>query len=133
MPTLTDYVVLSDSAFEIDATPANNIPDQKVFEFTVPSDFQQGVGQERPILQYIVKYIDDNGSFGVWVNATFPLKQSTRDHTISFGNSDNHEKGLWECLQGTKFPPGETIKIVFGCIKGHVRIRDVVLWYQRKV
>ncbi len=133
MPTLTDYRVLHDGPFEIDATPNNGIPDQKILEFDVPSDFQQGTGTERPILAYVVKYVNDDGSFGVWVDATFPLTQSQRDHTIIWGNSDNHEKGLWECVQGTKFEPSETIKIVFGCIKGRARIRDVVLWYQRHV
>lgn len=133
MPTLVDYAVLSDGAFEIDSTPANSIPDQKILEFDVPSDFLQGVGTARPVLTYVVKYVNDDGSFGVWVDAKFPLKQSTRDHTLSWGNSDNHEKGMWECVQGTKFEPGERIKIVFGCIKGRARIRDVVLWFQRDV
>lgn len=133
MPNLVDYAVLSDGSFEIDSTPANSIPDMKILNFSVPSDFLKGTGSSRPVLAYICNFITDKGSFGIWINPSLPLLQSQRDHTLNWNKPDHHDDGLWECIQGTKFPPGKTSKVVIGCIKGRVRVRDVVMWYQRVV
>jgi len=132
MPSMADYVALTDAAFELtDAFPQ---PSEKVLTFTLPADFAPGTSSGRPVLAFIVHFKSDAGSVGVWVNPDFPLKQSQREQTLTWSNPVHADSGLWEVIQGPKFKAGAENKIVFAiqdAEKGTVTFRDVVLWFQR--
>jgi hypothetical protein len=132
MPSMTDYMVLSDGTFKVtDAFPESS---QKVLTFTLPSDFTAGTNFARPVLAYIVKFTSSEGSVGVWVNPELPLKESQREQTLTWSNPKQADSGLWEVINGTKFKPGAENTVVFAiqdAEKGTVTFRDVVLWFQR--
>lgn len=134
MASWTDYMVLSDGPFELNSKPGDNVADVKILKFTLPNDFTVGTNFARPILAFIINYRSDEGSVGIWVNTGFPLLSTTREQTLSWHNANHTDSGLWEAVQGTKFKAGKENQIIFGLQsgdKGHVRFRDVVLWYQR--
>lgn len=131
MPSMTDYVVLSDGSFELDTVPASGSSDEKILTFDLPSDFTVGTNLAKPLLAYIINFVSDDGAVGIWINPEFPLRQTTRDHNLTWNNAHHADSGLWEAILGTKLKAGAQNKIVFNLDSGRVRFRDVVLWYQR--
>lgn len=135
MATMADYQVLSDGPFEIDSIVDGFNPVFKTLSFDLPGNFTQGTNRARPILQFIFGALSRDGRFSYWVNVP-------QDRTLSTSPTGSHfwpervgpEISTWECLQGDKFRAGARNTIVFGFAPGQnatVRIRDVVLWYQR--
>ncbi len=142
--SVADYFVLSDGSFVIDSIPDSNptsdsVPVAKAFDFDIPNDFVEGTIKARPILQFMVKPESDDGTFGFWLNAQnnhFFLTAENQRQRFSWHGGGRREFATWECLQGDLFKRGETNQIRFGFAPGQnatVRIRDVVLWYQRYV
>ncbi len=133
--TLTDYQVLSDGPFEIDSIVDGFNPVFKVLKFDLPNNFTVGTNRARPILKFLFKTLSKDGKFGYWINVSNNALSSTNQTGLH--SWDNHlpELPTWECIQGDKFRPGEN-RVTFGFQPGHnatVRIRDVVIWYQRHV
>jgi len=132
--SLTDYQVLSGSPIEIDSKSGAGSPDSQQLTFNLPADFTVGLNRARPLLAFIVRFLSDDGSCGIWVNPQFPLKQTTRVHTLTWKGSNHFDAGLWEAIDGTIFNAGKENRVIFAMQegdKGIVRFRDIVLWYQR--
>lgn len=131
---MTDYMVLHDGPFELDDKPLGH-GDVKKLTFNLPNNFTVGTKYGKPILAYIINPRSDKVRVGIWVNpepAQNPqLKQSTMNESLSWTNLPHVDYSLWDAHSGTKFNVGKENTIFFKTWDGHIRVRDVVLWYQR--
>ncbi|WP_299785528.1 hypothetical protein [uncultured Marivita sp.] len=126
MPSMTDYLVLSDGAFTLNDGEAKNL------DFTLPNNFTVGVNLAKPVLAFIINPKSRKSEVGGWVNPTVsPFLSSEQVISLSW-NTDNHaDYGLWEAIDGRQFKAGESNQISFKSWDGQVVIRDVILWFQR--
>ena len=135
--TIADYMVLNDGPFEIDSVPDGTIPVAKNLTFDLPNDFVVGTGRAKPILQFIFAAKSTDGKFAYWVNVgDTGLTESARHGSHFWPERVGPEVSTWECLHGELFNAGQSNRIRFGFPPGwnaRVIIRDVVLWFQRRV
>jgi hypothetical protein len=130
---MTDYMVLHDGDFELSTSPGGP-GDVKILNFTLPSDFTVGTNFGKPVLAFIVNPRTDDARVGLWVNPEGPnlqLLSSTQEQELSWSNPPHIDQALWEAVSGTKFESGAENTIVFKAWDGRVKLRDIVLWYQR--
>ncbi|MEM9152663.1 MAG: hypothetical protein AAGB19_19695 [Cyanobacteria bacterium P01_F01_bin.3] len=133
MATLADYIVLSDASFEINAS----FPTTKDLNFDLNNDFITGTKLAKPILAFIINPLTTDANVSITVSSGpvgsegFPQKQDTIS-TLRFSGELSHDQGLWEAFSGKLLTPNEPNTITFEVTAGRVRVRDVVLWYQRR-
>lgn len=133
MPSMTDYMVLSDGAFELSDSPSGP-GDVKRLDFDLPNDFTVGTFRGKPILAFLINPVSHNVRVGGWVNPEGPnlqLLQSTQEISLHWNGDFHFDQALWEAIDGRRFNKGGNNSIFFKAWDGRVRIRDVVLWYQR--
>jgi hypothetical protein len=133
MASMVDYMVLHDGAFEID-TSTGGPSDTKKLTFDLPADFTVGTNLAKPILAFLINPRSDSAQVGVWVNPEGPnvqLTQSTQEMALSWSKADHFDQAQWAPVHGTKFNKGGENQIWFKAWKGHLRVLNVILWYQR--
>lgn len=137
--TIADYMILSDGAFEIDSVPDGVNPVAKNLHFDLPNDFVVGTNRAKPILQFIFAALStqSDSRFAYWINVEdTALVEGTRAGSHFWPERVGPEISTWEALSGELFRPGESNRLRFGFPpgwRGTARIRDVVLWYQRRI
>jgi hypothetical protein len=130
--TLTDYLVLRDASFEIDAA----LDSERGFEFSLDADFTAGTALARPLVAFIVNPLSDGARMEVVV-ASDPggtegfFQKLDVVSTLGFGGDPAGDRGLWEAFSGTLLTPGARNAVTFRALEGRLRLRDVVLWHQR--
>lgn len=133
MASMTDYMILNDGSFELSDSPRGP-GDVKRLDFDLPGNFTVGTFRAKPILAFLINPISDDVRVGGWVNPEGPnvqLLQSTQDIALHWGGGRHFDQALWEAISGAKFNKGGNNSVFFKAWDGRVRIRDVVLWYQR--
>ena len=131
MASMTDYMILHDDAFELSTSPAGP-GDVRKLDFSLPANFTIGTRRALPLLAFIVNPVSDDVELGFWVNPSDPnLIQTQREQLLTWPNGPHIDQGLWEGINGQKFNEGQANSIFFRVLRGRVRLRDVVLWYQR--
>jgi hypothetical protein len=133
MASMTDYMVLSDGSFDLSDSPGGP-GDVKRLDFDLTQNFTVGTFRAKPILAFIIRPGSGNVAVGGWVNPEGPnvqLLQSTQDIALSWNTSVHVDYALWEAIDGEKFNQGGANTVFFKAWDGSVRIRDVILWYQR--
>jgi hypothetical protein len=129
MPTLTDYLVLSDVPFTLE-----NPFEFKTLEFNLPDDYVKGTNFAKPIIMLQAKPLTDNVKLHVMFNSDIHV-QIDAVFKLEFINVPRIDHGQWECVSGDLLFAGKnTCRFRnFGDSSSQIRIRDVVLWFQRKV
>lgn len=120
--TLTDYQVLRDTPFTLDAATNER---EITLNFEVPTDFEFGTTARRPMLAFMMHPLQDT-RFRVFLNA-----REIAEHTFDRGNN----RGMWEVFSAaTPFPEGASfqnpVPLRIIAAEGRVRFSDVVMWYQ---
>jgi len=130
MASMTDYMVLSDGSKTLDSHPSGT--DRQIIDFNLPDNFTVGVNFGKPVLAFIINPQSRVSQVGGWVNPVAdPFVSSEQVISLNW-NTDNHsDYGLWEAVDGRKFNPGGSNRIVFKAWEGKVIVRDIILWYQR--
>ena len=127
MATLVDYIVIKDSPFDL--SPTTTTP--HTFDFDLPSDFVQGTGTAKPVLQFVVRgSLDDDYTFQIGFNDPQEL-QSKSELRYEFKNVEaTRIFSLHEAVDGSKLKIGSNT-IYFRINTGKVGFSDVILWFQR--
>jgi hypothetical protein len=133
---MTDYMVLQAGAIELGFGTSDYV---QRLDFELESDYTKGTNFARPILAYIMRPSGDT-SVNVYVNPTTPSNvppgTNILDHHDALfwanwsGGSFQVDQASWEAIDGRLFRPGSN-SIYFRVMKGKIRLRDVVLWFQR--
>lgn len=117
--TLTDYQILSDSNFTLNATGTID----EVLKFAVPDDIHLGTAlMRRQILAFKVRPFEDSV-----LTVSFDHENIVR---TSFDKS--HTRAYWEVvdLRGPLAQSPNTVDVRFFLNDGHARFGDVIIWYQ---
>jgi hypothetical protein len=133
MITLADYIAIRRNSFTIQRG-APGTPDHRKFDFNLPSNFTAGTGDSRPVLSFIVRPESDNVRFACWVNPEgSQLLESTQEVDLRFSRAPKMDMSFWEVIDGRKFRQGAENSIFFQVWQGHVRVRAIILWFQRGI
>jgi hypothetical protein len=127
MPTVADYAVLRDNAFELGPGESLQTP-----VFTNPDNLVFGTNRARAILAFRARAVPNPPS--PLVIATVNVRSSGfMDGLLTGVTVRDSDSVIWETFPVTGF--GENIGTVFEfeVVSGRVVIQDVILWHQVRV
>jgi hypothetical protein len=123
MPTLTDYLIISSGAFELQAGQ------QRTFPFELPGGLPIATSTARPILAYKARPLPLSP-----FHANAELAIDINEHeTVRVQLVQNILCGLWEAFPGQLLYADTTNSVQFRLLGSIIRLATVVLWFQHNV
>ena len=125
MPTIADYMVITDPSFELFAGQS-----QHFGSLPMPHDLVPGTAKAKAILAY-----------KAWPSTNTPFSP-TADVTIRVNGHNlgtfeiklDTVRGLWETFPATILNADSAANFIeFECEIGRIRISGVILWFQRQI
>lgn len=135
MASMSDYMVLQAGAKDLGFGTDDWI--QKL-SFDLPPQYTIGTNYARPLLAFILRPSGGRTSINTYINPSavgvppggLILDHNEPDFFIAWTDGPRIDQALWEAVDGRKFKRNNN-DVYFRVMEGGVRLRDVVLWFQR--
>ncbi len=128
MPTVADYIVLTDNSFTLLEGESRELG-----PFDLPSNFVRGTNRAKPILAYRARALgSEDGALAPQARLRVSVQNGLHTLETVFLEGDSFA-GQWEPFSGNFLNDIVLNNVTFSLELGRIWISDVVLWYQVRI